>query len=99
MSVSRFDKDNKFRRDAGEEDMQVSTQAEVSVDSSVVADYEQGDTVDLTIKGRLGEVDPETGKANIEVLSVKCEEMPMEAKQYRRDNKPMTPPMSSGDEE
>lgn len=96
MEYSRFSKEGKFRSSSGTDELGADEKIDLSVDPSKYASdgYEEGDEIDLNIKGRIGGMD-ENGKAKIEVLTCEIAPMPGAAKKYRNERKNEMPPAST----
>lgn len=99
--MPRFDKEGRYMNDAGEEEMKASDKAQLSLDPASIPgleDFQPGDTVDLTIKARMGENKGE-GLVDLEVLNVKAQPMDTGAKVLRREQKGYSGDMGMGEDE
>lgn len=87
-----FDKSGKYRSAEGEEEMSPIEGAQITIPEAKLnnmSDFEEGDTVDLKIKARLGPTD-ESGRT-FTVVKVDVEPMEHSASQYRKENRTSSP--------
>lgn len=93
MSTSKFNEKGNYRTASGTDELQGLEGVSLSLpqDTEGLADYQEGDECDLTVKGRVGAPDQD-GNVPIEVINLDIKPMPGEAKMYRRDEKNSMPP-------
>lgn len=93
METSKFNEAGKYRTAAGTDDLQAVDGVTLSLpaDFDGLADYQEGDEMDFTIKGRKGPTDEE-GNVTIEPINVLLKDMPAAAKMHRRDQRNGMPP-------
>lgn len=93
MSTSKFNGDGKYRTASGTDDLKGMDGVSLMLpkDAEGLADYQEGDECDITVKGRVGAPD-ENGQVPIEVINLDIKPMPVEAKLFRRDEKGSMPP-------